>query len=687
MSDYDRIRVVKEAVQARLITLPGVHAVGVGAKMVNGQRTDEPSIVVFLVKKMPLAELPPENVIPAEIDGVKTDVVEMDVPVLQASSGTGYVRDMSRPRPMGAGVSLQAKGAPDWGTLGCFGLTQEAQPKVVAITCQHVVAPVVGTTDITDVQANYSGAASPYLVNFSITGPNAAGSLVIIRMASKANNAAYTAYWTVTAADTPDTLAASMLAAVNAIAASGVKATPGANSAQIVLTTQPGSDTVLSSASVYDPLVLDKEVQLLAGVAGNVITLTGQAADQYGIYTSWNTDGSTATHGAFTPAAKGSTLAAIANSVAASITSLGLAGITATVDAQKLTVTIGGTQQARCIITRDLRVGQPSDSFSSNCSLCCSDHMGQVLNSHQSLDVALVQVRQGLKYLNEIEGDNTASPPFANTVIRGVHPVTDPEAQAHYPVNKRGALSGYTSGVVTTLSTYGWAASAPPNSVFYRFYDNAMVVMGNGGVAFSGPGDSGAAVFDNSGNIVGILFGGSGKTLVTPIALISSELKVTVATSTALNQTQGPVTAAQGAPAAAAAVADDVVLRQVLETHAEVAATPAGKQYADLITRHAAEVQTLVNTNLKVAVVWHRNSGPDLIRALLRMMQARDERLPEVIDGVPLTERLTRIRDALMRYGSPELNADLTRYAAGLLGLTGLTYSQALATLRTAEVT
>ncbi len=80
MEDFDRIRAIKRAAQGRLLAIRGVHAVGIGLKTVGGEQTDEPAITVFVVKKKPLSELSPKEVIPAEIGGVKTDVFECDIP-------------------------------------------------------------------------------------------------------------------------------------------------------------------------------------------------------------------------------------------------------------------------------------------------------------------------------------------------------------------------------------------------------------------------------------------------------------------------------------------------------------------------------------------------------------------------------------------------------------------------------
>src|SRR5271166_128928 len=136
--DYDRIRSVKKDAQARLRSVPGVHAVGIGAKVVAGQPTDEPSIIVFVVQKKSSSEIPPEELVPAEIDGVKTDIVEAGIPQLNES-----LPDTNSYRSSGLEGGIQiAVGLVNFGgTLGCIGAMDEPNPRIVAITCQHVVAP------------------------------------------------------------------------------------------------------------------------------------------------------------------------------------------------------------------------------------------------------------------------------------------------------------------------------------------------------------------------------------------------------------------------------------------------------------------------------------------------------------------------------------------------------------------
>jgi hypothetical protein len=95
---YEEVLRAKEDAEARLRALPGVHAVGIGRKRVAGNPIDELAIVVFLTEKKPLDRLPPEAVVPPEIDGVQTDVVEMEIPQLLAGDPANLVATPSTDR-------------------------------------------------------------------------------------------------------------------------------------------------------------------------------------------------------------------------------------------------------------------------------------------------------------------------------------------------------------------------------------------------------------------------------------------------------------------------------------------------------------------------------------------------------------------------------------------------------------
>jgi len=78
MSDeLERIRAIRKRAAVELRSFPNVSGIGVGYKYVGGQRTDRIVITVYVRKKLPPAELDPGAKIPAEIEGVPTDVIEV----------------------------------------------------------------------------------------------------------------------------------------------------------------------------------------------------------------------------------------------------------------------------------------------------------------------------------------------------------------------------------------------------------------------------------------------------------------------------------------------------------------------------------------------------------------------------------------------------------------------------------
>src|SRR5262249_2727556 len=149
-----------------------------GAKFVGGQRTPETVIHVFVVKKKTPAELSPRELIPAEIDGVKTDVIETGLPLLAAG------RDDSTNRPIDGGMQIMLGGkGSTFGTLGCIGHTNPPDPKAVGITCQHVVGSFSG--QVTQLFMTYS----PDGRTIAFSGTNTPGSFIDIRMEVSTANA------------------------------------------------------------------------------------------------------------------------------------------------------------------------------------------------------------------------------------------------------------------------------------------------------------------------------------------------------------------------------------------------------------------------------------------------------------------------------------------------------------------
>lgn len=76
MDKMEKIRKVKDKHEAELMKKTGVVGCAVGYKYVDGQKTDELCIVCYVKEKRPKNQLKKEDIIPSEIDGILTDVVE-----------------------------------------------------------------------------------------------------------------------------------------------------------------------------------------------------------------------------------------------------------------------------------------------------------------------------------------------------------------------------------------------------------------------------------------------------------------------------------------------------------------------------------------------------------------------------------------------------------------------------------
>jgi hypothetical protein len=89
---------------------------------------------------------------------------------------------------------------------------------------------------------------------------------------------------------------------------------------------------------------------------------------------------------------------------------------------------------------------------------------------------------------------------------------------------------------------------------------------------------------------------------------------------------------------------------------------------AALISRHFSEVRGLINSNRRLATLWHRGHGPMLARHLLRRIQTASATRPAQF-GEPDYERLLmRFIDGLYRYGSRELRAEIETFAPRFIG-------------------
>lgn len=75
--DDATLAALQTRVQARLMAYPNVVAVSIGTRTKGGQPTGERCLVVYVTRKVPRSALSGTEVLPAEIEGVPVDVVEV----------------------------------------------------------------------------------------------------------------------------------------------------------------------------------------------------------------------------------------------------------------------------------------------------------------------------------------------------------------------------------------------------------------------------------------------------------------------------------------------------------------------------------------------------------------------------------------------------------------------------------
>jgi len=129
--EHDEVKRIQVQHKAALLALPNVIGLGIGLKTVQGRRGDELCLAALVRRKLPRAALEPESVIPDELDGVATDVVEVGDVRAQVSR-------TSRHRPAPGGVSLGHTRVTA-GTFGCI-VRDRSTGDALLLSNNHVLA-------------------------------------------------------------------------------------------------------------------------------------------------------------------------------------------------------------------------------------------------------------------------------------------------------------------------------------------------------------------------------------------------------------------------------------------------------------------------------------------------------------------------------------------------------------------
>ena len=129
MQEHDRLMEMLEDVRAELHKYPGVVSVEIGIKERGGDLTDDLSFRVYVVRKLPDDQLTPDQIIPDQIMGVKTDVIQHDVPTVTVDAG--------KYRPLKGGIQIDNEKESIVGTLGCVAQVNVTN-EVVVLTNAHI---------------------------------------------------------------------------------------------------------------------------------------------------------------------------------------------------------------------------------------------------------------------------------------------------------------------------------------------------------------------------------------------------------------------------------------------------------------------------------------------------------------------------------------------------------------------
>lgn len=125
------LRAAKKVHTSAILSKPNVVGVGLGYKTTNGVRTDDLCVVAMVEKKLPRAALQPSELVPGEVSGFATDVVQVGTLwALQART------DRWRPAPGGVSTGHYLITA---GTLGVIVRDRDSGQRLI-LSNNHVLA-------------------------------------------------------------------------------------------------------------------------------------------------------------------------------------------------------------------------------------------------------------------------------------------------------------------------------------------------------------------------------------------------------------------------------------------------------------------------------------------------------------------------------------------------------------------
>lgn len=238
------------------------------------------------------------------------------------------------------------------------------------------------------------------------------------------------------------------------------------------------------------------------------------------------------------------------------------------------------------------------------------------------------------------------------------------------------------TGTVRSIDHAGDSFLDDALTQLHRHYTDQMSIIADDGADFALHGDSGSAILNTNNEVVGIVFASNlhERATACPINFVESELNIRIFKGTASGQVYTVPPAATPHTSGPAVFSNQVLTgginissntRHLNKTYRSILKTARGREYEALFRMHMDEVRTLVNTNRRVATVWHRNRGPAFIIHFSKSISQPSYCIPDKVKSVTLQMLFTNMANILKQYGSRRLAEDIDTHLPNVLKYSG----------------